>query len=95
MQEVKNFSLQGQSFDALQIAWTNSNTLGEQPKGYIIRYTDKIENFFEKVQIFSFFGLRKTQQKYILILPQNTSYETGILNVDTINNKSISKLLSG
>jgi hypothetical protein len=76
MQEVKNFTIQGQSFDTIQIAWKNSSSLGEDPKGYIIRYTDRIENFFERIQTFSFFGNRTTQRKYIIILPKDTPYMT-------------------
>lgn len=95
MQEVKNFSLQGQNFESIQMGWKNSSVLGDKPKGYLIRYTDKIDNFFEKIQTFSFFGSRTTQRKYILVLPQDTSYETWLLSVDTISKKPIIRLLSG
>ncbi|MEI7562317.1 MAG: hypothetical protein WCJ39_00955 [bacterium] len=55
MQEVKNFALVGQRFNDIQVARKNNSQLGDKPKGYIIKYTDKIENFFEKIQSFNFF----------------------------------------
>ena len=93
-QEVKNFATEGQSFDNIQMSWKNSQQLGEAVNGYIIRYTDKITTFFEKVQYLGIFGYRAPEYKYIVVLPQNTSYQTGLLSVDDINKSPLAGLLS-
>jgi hypothetical protein len=42
--EPKNFRTDGQTFDTLQLSWTNSKYLGESADGYIIKVSNKIDN---------------------------------------------------
>lgn len=93
--EVKNFKTQGQSFDSLQLTRKNSVALGENISGYIIKFTYKVDTFFDKVRTFNFFGTDVTEEKYIVILPQDTSYATGLLSVETIQKKPFKALLTG
>ena len=93
--EVKNFKTQGQSFDTLQLAWKNSTTMGENISGYIIKISYQVNNFFEKFRTFNFFGTETTPTKYILVLPTDTKYETGLLSVESIQKRPIKSLLTG
>jgi hypothetical protein len=93
-QEVKNFETQGQTFDTLQLGWKNSISLGDNVDGYIIKFTHKIDNFFDRVQTYSFFGNLTTDTSYILVLPNGTTYDTGILRVENVN-KKITSLMTG
>ena len=42
--EVKNLKTEGQTFDALQLSWKNSDTLGEAVDGYLIKVSNKIDD---------------------------------------------------
>jgi hypothetical protein len=42
--EPKNFKTDGQTFDTLQLSWTNSKNLGESADGYIIKVSNKIDD---------------------------------------------------
>jgi len=93
--EVKNFVTQGQSYDSLQLSRRNSIVWGEAVSGYIIKITYKIDNFLEKVKSFNFFGVETTPTQYLLILPQGSSYSTGLLSVENIKKRPIRSLLTG
>lgn len=93
--EVKNFKTQGQSFDSLQLTRKNSISLGENISGYVIKLSYKVDNFFEKIRTFNFFGNETTPTTYIVLLPTGTPYATGLLSVESINKKPIKALLTG
>ncbi len=81
--------MEGQSFDTLQLAWENNGSLGENVSGYIIKFTHKVNNFLDKIQTFNFFGRSTMDTKYIIVLPNDTPYKTGLLSVDDISKKLI------
>ena len=93
--EVKNFETIGQTFDSIQFSRANNASRGEAVSGYVIKYSHDIHTFREKIQTFSFFGRNTTDIKYILVLPNETSYTTGLLSVGDISKKPITKLLTG
>jgi len=61
----------------------------------VIKISYKVNDFFEKFKTFNFFGTETTPTKYILILPNGTPYNTGLLSVERIQKKPIKALLSG
>lgn len=93
--EVKNFKTEGQSFDTLQMTRKNSMSMGENISWYIIKINYDVENFFQKFKTFNFFGTETTPTKYILVLPTDTNYATGLLSIERIYKKAIKALLTG
>lgn len=79
--EIKNFQTAGQSFDTLQLSRKNSANLGEKVDGYVIRISNKIDAK-DISRSFRDLHARGEQSKYILILPQNTEYEKGMISID-------------
>lgn len=69
--------------------------MGEEISGYIIKIDYQVNSFFEKLKTFNFFGSETTPTKYILILPTDTKYATGLLSVERIQKEPIKTLLSG
>lgn len=61
----------------------------------MIKFTYKVDNFFEKIQTFNFFGTNTTDTKYIIVLPQGSNYATGLVTIDNINKKPLKALLTG
>lgn len=93
--EIKNFANVGQSYENLQLSWRNSIAAWEPLSGYIIKISYQVDTFVEKIKTVNFFGIDTTPIHYILVLPQDTSYMTGLLSVDTIQKRPIKALLTG
>lgn len=74
VQEVKNFKMVGQSFDAIQMSWTNHTVLWEPADGYLIKLNHRIDTYQDKDSNFRFLDDEFLNKRYILILPNQTNY---------------------
>lgn len=74
VQEVKNFKMIWQSFDAIQMSWTNHNTLWEESDWYLIKLNHRIDTYNDKDQNFSFLDDKFLNKRYILVVPSDINY---------------------
>jgi hypothetical protein len=72
---IKNFRMQGQSFDTLTMTRSNSSKAGDQIQGYIMQLNNRFDTFHDKEQIFNLLSNQEIDKTYVLIIPasqQNT-----------------------
>jgi hypothetical protein len=74
VQEVKNFKMVGQSFDAIQLSWTNQTALWEPVDWYLIKLNHRIDTYHDKDDNFRFLDDKFLNKRYILVLPNETNY---------------------
>lgn len=79
--ETKNFKTDGQTFDTLKLSRTNGASWGEDIDGYLIKMTNKIDEP-KSTSSFRDFLRDRDPTQYILILPDNTPYATGLITID-------------
>lgn len=73
-QEVKNFRMVGQSFDAIQMSWSNSSSFGEDVDWYLIKLNHRIDTHKDKDINFRLLDDKFLNKRYVLILPDWTNY---------------------
>lgn len=73
-QEVKNFKISGQSFDAIQMSWRNSQSLWEPVDWYLLKLNHRIDTHKDKWVNHKFLNDEFLNQRYVLILPADTNY---------------------
>ncbi|MDD3263232.1 MAG: VCBS repeat-containing protein [Candidatus Absconditabacteria bacterium] len=74
VQEVKNFRVAGQSFDAIQMSWINHDSFGETVDGYLIKLNHRIDTYNDKDTNFRFLDDKFLNKRYILMLPNDSNY---------------------
>lgn len=79
--EVKWFSTKGQNFSTLQLWRKNSQSLGENVDGYIIKVHNKIDTKDRPSSFWQFLGIGE-KPKYIVVLPKGTDYKKWLLTID-------------
>lgn len=84
-EEVKNFDVQGQSFDAISLSWKKGYEANIE--GYLIKLTERIDHSPEKQE-----KANLMTTKYVLILPSNATIENTKLELIG-KTEEISKLL--
>jgi len=73
-QEVKNFKMVGQSFDAIQMSWSNNNIYWEKVDWYLIKLNHRIDTYNDKDTAFRFLDDEFLNKRYVLMLPVWTNY---------------------
>ena len=70
--EVKNFKLEGQTFDSLSFSWINNHH--EAVSGYLMQISEKVDGLVEKYD--------QKWTKYLLFLPKGTEINTLKLQIE-------------
>ena len=73
--EVKNFRLDGQTFDTISFSWDNNKT--EDIAWYLVRFSERVDGLLEKNDL--------KNVKYALFLPNETPLDHLKLKVDDIS----------
>ncbi len=79
-QEIKNFKVTGQSFDAIQMSWLNQNTLWDTVDWYLLKLNHRIDTYNDKNILYRFLDDELLSKKYILLLPENTKYDSSLID---------------
>lgn len=103
-QEVKNFKMAWQSFDAIKMSWTNLTSLWESVDWYLIKLNHRIDTYHDKDINFRFLDDKFLNKRYILVLPTNTQYTSATIDFkeryyykgkDADKPRNVSDFLSG
>lgn len=68
--EVKNFRMQGQSFDSISFSWTNNDIMGDDVDGYLIQLNHRVDTHHDKYHPLSFMSNALIDRVYALVLPE-------------------------
>lgn len=80
VQEVKNFKVAGQSFDAIQMSWTHHSALWEPVDGYLIKLNHRVDTYHDKDTNFRFLDDEFLNKRYILVFPKETEYSWALID---------------
>ena len=84
--EVKNFRMQGQSFDSISFSWTNNDIMGDDVDGYLIQLNHRVDTHHDKYHPLSFMSNALIDRVYALVLPEWTTIENPDRFVRPYNN---------
>jgi hypothetical protein len=70
--EVKNFSMQWQSFDDISLSWMTNDSMGDSVDWYLVQLNHRIDTHHDKYAPLSFISPALIDRVYVLVLPEDT-----------------------
>jgi len=93
--EVRNFILQGQSFDSLTFQWDNRN-VGDTSIAYILKLNQRIDTFHDDDHQYDFISDADLRKGYILVVPEGQSTQFSVMDLQhEMGLTSVESLLTG